>query len=81
MLVSLTSIPWKVTGQIILENVSKYMKVRKVTGSSQNGFRERVGTVQPGAEKGQGNLINVCKYLMGGVKKKERDSCPVTGLH
>lgn len=44
--------------------------------------RCRVGTVQPGEEKSQGYLINVCKYLMGGIKDDKSSlfsGVPVTG--
>jgi len=42
----------------------------------------RAGTVPPGEETPQGDLISVYKHLMGGVKTMETDSsqwCPVTG--
>lgn len=32
---------------------------------------ERAGSVHPGEEKDQGNLINVYKYLMGGSKAEK----------
>lgn len=38
--VSIISIPGKVMEEIILESVSKYIKVKKVTRSHQHGFNE-----------------------------------------
>lgn len=46
------------------------------------GEAEREGTIQPGQEKAQGDLIHVYKYLVGGVKKMEPEFsqwCSVTG--
>lgn len=37
-LVRLTSIPWKVIDQVILESISKHNKDKNVTGRSQHGF-------------------------------------------
>lgn len=34
------------------------------------GEAERDGTIQPGEEKVQGDLISMCKYLMGGPKEQ-----------
>lgn len=39
------------------------------------GEAERAGAVQPGDEKAQGNLIYVCKYLIGESKKQETRFC------
>ena len=40
------------------------------------------GTVQPGEEKAQGNIVNAYRYLKGGQKEdgaKLFQWCPVTG--
>jgi len=46
------------------------------------GEAERDGSVQPGEEKAQGDLISVYKYLTGELKKIDPDTskwCPLTG--
>ena len=54
--------------------LSKGQKDDEGTGTSDiRGEAERAGTVQPGEEKAQGNLINVHKYLIGGRERNKED--------
>ncbi|KAK4826406.1 LOW QUALITY PROTEIN: hypothetical protein QYF61_008693, partial [Mycteria americana] len=48
--------------------------IRGIGAPDIQGEAERAGTAQPREEKAQGDLINVYKYLMGGVKKTEAGS-------
>lgn len=53
---------WKVMEQPILEIIPKHTKV------------ERIRTDQPGEEKVQGDLVNVCNTWWEEMNKKELDS-------
>lgn len=43
-------------------------------GLATSDTHRKAGTVQPGEEKLGGSCVNMCKYLMGGLKKMEPGS-------